>query len=787
MRDLLITRGAPGVGKSTWIEQNDLKKFSIEPDNIRLLIQAPIMMEEGNLQISLRNEKKVWSLILQLLEERMKRGEFVIIDGTHSRLEMITRYKQLAKEYRYRVTVLDFSDIPVETVLERNSGRNEYKIVPSPSILNAHSCIRSQELPNWVSAIKPTDYYEYIQYKPLDFSHWKKIHHIGDIHGCHTALMEYIGQGLKADELYIFLGDIVDRGLENYETVQFFIEICELPNVILIQGNHEIHLWNWASGNPIKSKVFSDETQVELEGHFTSYVNEEVEYVAGEKSIPAPNGWVQKIQYFLGNPNIDYVEEPIYEKKMIVKMIVDEKALAEFKKKVRVLYRRFRALSYYLYREKTVVVTHGGLPTVPANFRYMSADQMIRGVGDYEIDIDSLWDSRTPENTYQLHGHRNIYHLPTLASKRSFNLEGAVERGGHLRAVTLSSEGFKVHETKNNIFKQSQIIVTPPLAEDKLTVDLMLDYLSNHKYIKERDVTESISSFNFTRDAFDLAKWDDMTVKARGLFINKKTKEIVNRSYNKFFNIEERKETKLGTLANTIVYPLYAYTKPNGYLGMLGFDSESNELIFSSKSQIFGDFAGWFKDLFYKTFDETQILAITADIVRNQCTYNFEVILPENDSHIIKYHEDQLVLLDIVRRTAKYEKFPYEHVVAAAQALGIPHKKLHRTFHNWIDFYYWYNEQMENNDLEEEGYVFEDSNGFMFKIKLPYYKFWKSMRRLAEMVVGGNQIDYRYLTTPLHLEFLAYLQNHSREALKDKFRTIGIVGLRDEFISQKEE
>ncbi len=37
MRILLLLRGAPGCGKSTWIQRQGLKKYTLSADDIRLL------------------------------------------------------------------------------------------------------------------------------------------------------------------------------------------------------------------------------------------------------------------------------------------------------------------------------------------------------------------------------------------------------------------------------------------------------------------------------------------------------------------------------------------------------------------------------------------------------------------------------------------------------------------------------------------------------------------------------------------------------------------------------
>ena len=85
MRTLLLMRGAPGVGKSTFIEKNNLKKYTLCADEIRLLIQTPVMQTNGSFAISQNNDNKVWSTLFSILEDRMQRGEFTVIDATNSK------------------------------------------------------------------------------------------------------------------------------------------------------------------------------------------------------------------------------------------------------------------------------------------------------------------------------------------------------------------------------------------------------------------------------------------------------------------------------------------------------------------------------------------------------------------------------------------------------------------------------------------------------------------------------------------------------------------------------
>ena len=63
---------------------------------------------------------------------------------------------------------------------------------------------------------------------------------IGDVHGCvHAldALLAAIGPG--ADDLLVFLGDLVDQGRDSRDVLERLIALRERCRVVVIQGNHE--------------------------------------------------------------------------------------------------------------------------------------------------------------------------------------------------------------------------------------------------------------------------------------------------------------------------------------------------------------------------------------------------------------------------------------------------------------------------------------------------------------------------------------------------------------------
>ena len=86
-----------------------------------------------------------------------------------------------------------------------------------------------------------------------------------------------------------------------------------------------------------------------------------------------------------------------------------------------------------------------------------------------------------------------------------------------------------------------------------------------------------------------------------------------------------------------------------------------------------------------------------------------------------------------------------------------------------------------------EGFVVEDSNGFMFKYKLTYYNTWKSLRwvlqRYLKNPTGINKI-LSSLTTPVENYFLAFLRNKYPNGgkLEDSEIHTDIIAEREDFI-----
>ena len=736
MRTLLILRGAPGCGKSTWVEKNGLLPYTLCPDTLRVMCSSRELQADGRFAIARNNatEKQTWKILFDLLEYRLSRGELTVIDATASKTKDIQQYKDLAEQYRYRTYVVDFTDIPLETCLKQNKQRHPDKWVPEDSIRNIYARFANQPVPSRVEVIKP-DELDKILEKPIDLSTYKKVVFIGDIHGCYDTLMQYpdFKEGLKEDTAYIFTGDYVDRGNQNAETMHFLYSIMDKPNVCFLEGNHERWIRDYGNSAPAGSKEFEQKTKLQLQaGNFTE-------------------------------------------------------------KQARMFYRKVRQFSHFTYNGIEVLACHGGIPHMNTNLVYVPTQAFIHGVGQYADyqTIAETWMWETFDTQYLVHGHRNTGKDPIQIADRVFNLEGGVEFGGSLRIAELNSD-----LTWNTIELEDCQPITEELNTEQRAVETVEDaitYLRNNKFVNEKQLGDNISSFNFSREAFYSANWNRQTVLARGLFIDTKENKIMARSYEKFFRINEVRETELAALKSRLQFPVKAYVKENGFLAIVSYDYKNDALFIASKSTNKGDYVEYIK---------TQLEPYKENILKHLRYYHeisadltlvFECVDIEKDPHIIKYEKSTLVLLDAIYNTLEFKTVPYDNLVDFAKTkIGCPVKELAYEIRSWEEFRDLYmeaqDEEYQYNGNYIEGFVFEDANGFMTKCKTGYYNFWKFMRGVADSTLrSGHYRRTGALQTAESNSFYGFCRkcfhdDRDKETKSYPYKT-DIISLRDRYLN----
>ncbi len=651
MRTLVVTRGIPACGKSTWIEDHELGPYTISPDAIRLLYAAPVLLENGDLAISQDANKVVWKMVMETLESRMKDGHFTVIDATHTTEKALNKYVQLAKQYHYRLVCVDFSHVDLNTCLGRNGRRDDFKKVPQDVIERMYEQLQTSVIPKEYEVSAPQSFCIYpSDFFTVDYEQYKRIHFVGDIQGCAGPLQEFLSTVLPND-LVVFVGDYLDRGPENGKVLDILLR----TEAIFLEGNHEDHLRRWAHGRDSFSKEFESKTRPQLED-------------AG----------------------------------------IDEGATRAFCAK-------FKECLFIGYGDKNIYVTHAGLSTDKVPLPLIATRQMTHGVGRYDFNIDKAWMENTTGEVYQVHGHRNKSDIAIDEYERSFNLEGQVEFGGALRVITLDKDGWHPQYYKND---------TPcpenPFRKRKEEKSL-IDRLRADPHIREK-VYGDVLSFSHVREtAFTGRKeWDTYATRARGLFLDADTHQVIARGFDKFFYFDPNQTHKFA-------YPVRLQVKENGFLGLLGL--HNGELFFTSKTSPTSDFTEWFRDIFYEDMGPFEIDCVKKEMAEKNVCLVFEVIDPYNDPHMIEYPEKDLVLLAAVKCQEEFEKVPFDswpYSRVQTKSIVDSPKDLMLAL-------------ATNDDKQIEGYVLIDANGKRAKIKTQFYSFWKDARSVKDKMLRAKE------------------------------------------------
>lgn len=724
MRTLLLLRGIQASGKSTWVVENNLEPYTLSADKIRLNIANPVLNEDGSIEISQKYNKLTWELLYKYLEMRMQNGDFTIIDATHSDIKLMNKYRDLANTYKYTIYYLEF-DTPLEECLKRNRERIGYKYVPEKVIEKTWEAMKNKEkLPNIFKKINSID--EIINFYTADVNEYKKVIIIGDIHSCAEPLKEVL-KDFSEENLYVFVGDYFDRGIQAVETFKIMLDLLEKPNVVLIEGNHE--------NNSVKK-----------------FINDEEKYT---KSFDETT-----LQPLLKEFELEYIK-------------------AGLKK----IYKRLRQCYAFEFRGKKFLCTHGGLPLVP-KLALVSAREMIKGVGRYETEIGEIYSENYKkglcQDFIQVHGHRGIND-----GEYSYCLESRVEFGGELKILTIDNDGnIEKYGIKNDVYNRGLKLPMSGVTEkvEKFnTANELINEMIGHKFITVKECDYNLISLNFNREAFNKKKWNDLTIKARGLFVDRDSGEVKIRSYNKFFNFGER-HVNLGYLHKYATYPIRVFKKYNGFLGLASVID--GNIVLASKSVTSGKYKDIFQSIWDKVEDSVKEL-LKQIMIENNCTAVFEVVSPEYDPHIIKYDKEHLYLLDFIENKLDIDTHNIdlefsENLMKKVEFSStiLTKKELVTKLENYDELYNFLDEKAKS--LEEfEGYVLCDNSGLMFKFKLPYYMLWKGRRtwleRYRAALLKGKKIEIKDIEKDENRHFKKFLLKLG----KDKLQGLSIIDVRE--------
>lgn len=421
MRRLFLLQGAQGCGKSTLVDDLGISKYTISTDLLRRLCDPSAGAVTDTDFVSWQNlsamaSKQAFDIAAKLCEARMVYGSTIVIDSIGANRRTMRPFIDLAHAYDYQIIWVNCqSNINLDTCLARNRTRS----VPVPDDMVTRTyerIVNFQELPGEKRISREQFCATHNKTLTVEADAYESIEFIGDVHG-HYGLLKDAGiTDLDPTRLYVFVGDMLDRGPkgDRKKTFDFLFEAAQHDNCLFIKGNHEVH---WHKLRPDKLP------EIDLSG------------------LPRQT----KESFSCLDP--DYIEKT-----------------SDLVKK------RFEPVAVIHFRDKSYIVNHGGIhpgivraygsyadiydqTVLSLDAGMLSEDVFVYGSSrtpgqsDYNLDIDGIFDAacksgKLPKSVIQVHGHRNGLGIPSWQYANSVNLEsGHHPSNFHLLRMHVGPEG----------------------------------------------------------------------------------------------------------------------------------------------------------------------------------------------------------------------------------------------------------------------------------------------------------------------------------------------------------
>jgi predicted kinase len=705
---LVVLSGLPGSGKSslranaigielaTWLSSDALRDEITPP--LRLLV-------DGKPRLS-RNESTndvVFAIMQMRVRAGLQMGRTVVVDATSPTDADRQTWIDLANEIGapHLVVILDVS---VETCIARASAREAY--VPAQSIREMHQPsapaispeVKAKAGPNAKLAVTAPQGFQrtsrfnhvtvnntaqlYFGWKELPVGKWDVI---GDVHGLLDNLLVLLGKAgwtVKDGRLQphpegrklLFLGDLVDRGIQSVELLRFVMRAVQDGLALCLKGNHEEKLVRFLR----TAKAHGIE-------RWTSYANAET----GMNMLKLEDGEREALTQFL-------VHLPTH--------FVDVQSRTAF------VHADVHVFAPGVSRTEDMLYGMSGWSKVDSDAIYQRGVEA--GINEFTVIRGHIPSTSEQSHIYSLERHPFqkgelvLMHFdkvqPVFANAASTKEERIAAFNASLVTERCDFD-FEAYSEKYALLKGLE-----SLAEKKHVTRQLDDskMFRVYKYSKQ----------TFWNNSWDVSPW---LLKARGIVCDP-AGNIVSHPFDKCFNYLENGTGKdLSDDLDVIVTD-----KLNGFLGIVSANPlKSNALLVHTQGGFGGDFVGYINDHISPAM-KGQMLKFFA---KNDVTLMFEVLHKE-DPHIVAYPEDMMGLHLIGVRGKQLTDQPWTEaqVDAAAEAMGLRRPQWARMKFGQA--------RAQLRTLQTEGFMVRadtPDQEFLLKMKSPFYLTTKFLGRLS--------------------------------------------------------
>ena len=305
--------GVTGSGKSTFAANHFLPTEVLSSDFFRGLVS-----DDENDQAA---TNAAFDVLHYVAGKRLEAGRLCVVDATNVQPRARKELIDLAKSH-HTLAVAIVLDVSEATCIARNASRPDRQFGPHV-LRNQRSQLRrsmrglrregfsrvchldEDEIAGVVIEREPLWNDRRSDHGPFDI--------IGDIHGCHTELVELLGiLGYEVDadgtsgrhpsgRRALFLGDLVDRGPATPAVLRLVMGMVDEGSALCIPGNHEVKLLRALNGRKVtpshglaesleqlaaEPPDFSTRVAAFIDGLISHYVLDEGELVVTHAGLP---------------------------------------------------------------------------------------------------------------------------------------------------------------------------------------------------------------------------------------------------------------------------------------------------------------------------------------------------------------------------------------------------------------------------------------------------------------------------------------------------------------------